>query len=54
MPMCAADLAFVGKGTHLKRLKIHGRGKAGNMLRYRSHLTVSSLSSKNTGDNSCM
>jgi large subunit ribosomal protein L22 len=32
--------AIVGKGTHLKRIKIHGRGRSGKMSRYRSHLTV--------------
>lgn len=32
--------AIVGKGTHLKRIKIHGRGRSGKMSRYRAHLTV--------------
>lgn len=33
--------AWVGKGQHLKRVSLHGRGRSGQRLRYRSHLTVS-------------
>jgi len=32
--------AWVGKGSHLKRISMHGRGRSGRRLRYRSHLTV--------------
>lgn len=32
--------AWVGKGQHLKRISMHGRGRSGRRLRYRSHLTV--------------
>lgn len=32
--------AWVGKGQHLKRISMHGRGRSGQRLRYRSHLTV--------------
>ncbi len=32
--------AWVGKGTHLKRLEFQGRGRVGRKERYRSHLTV--------------
>ena len=34
------DEAWVGKGTHLKRISIHGRGRSSTMLKYRSHLTI--------------
>lgn len=34
------DLAHVGKGTHLRRNRIHGRGRSGVMHRYYSHLTI--------------
>lgn len=34
------DEAWVGKGTHLKRTALHGRGRSGKMMKYRSHLTV--------------
>lgn len=30
----------MGRGTHLKRTAIHGRGRSGVRLRYRSHLTI--------------
>ena len=30
----------MGKGQHLKRISMHGRGRSGRRLRYRSHLTV--------------
>ena len=30
----------VGKGTHLKRLLIHGRGRAGRMHKHRAHLRL--------------
>ena len=30
----------MGKGSHLKRISMHGRGRSGQRLRYRSHLTV--------------
>ena len=30
----------MGKGTHLKRVSLHGRGRSGVRHRYRSHLTV--------------
>lgn len=30
----------MGKGVHLKRTSMHGRGRSGQRLRYRSHLTV--------------
>ena len=33
--------AWVGKGTHLKRVSMHGRGRSGRRLKYRCHLTVS-------------
>ena len=42
--MLLADLAFVGKGQHLKRTKVHGRGRSGKMNKYRAHLTVSPAS----------
>ncbi|PSC71950.1 50S ribosomal L22 [Micractinium conductrix] len=32
--------AWVGKGQHIKRISVHGRGRSGKKLRYRSHLTV--------------
>jgi hypothetical protein len=32
--------AFVGKDKYLKRLRIHGKGKAGQMVRPRCRLTV--------------
>ncbi|PRW39364.1 50S ribosomal L22-like isoform X2 isoform B [Chlorella sorokiniana] len=32
--------AWVGKGQHLKRISMHGRGRSGRRLKYRSHLTV--------------
>ncbi|KAL4440559.1 hypothetical protein ABPG75_003560 [Micractinium tetrahymenae] len=32
--------AWVGKGEHLKRISMHGRGRSGRRMRYRSHLTV--------------
>lgn len=32
--------AWVGSGSHLKRISMHGRGRSGRRLRYRSHLTV--------------
>lgn len=31
---------FVGKGRHLKRIRMHGMGKSAMMKKYRSHLTV--------------
>lgn len=37
-----ADEIYVGRGTHLKRTSVHGRGRSGVRLRYRSHLTVCS------------
>lgn len=33
--------AWVGSGSHLKRISMHGRGRSGGRARYRSHLTVS-------------
>lgn len=40
--LCAiADEAYVGKGDHVKRTSVHGRGRSGVRLRYRAHLTVS-------------
>lgn len=30
----------MGKGQHLKRTSMHGRGRSGRRLKYRSHLTV--------------
>lgn len=41
-PTPAAE-AWVGSGSHLKRISMHGRGRSGRRLRYRSHLTVSLL-----------
>lgn len=32
--------AWVGRGTHLKRISIHARGRSGTKHKYRSHLTV--------------
>ncbi|EFN53873.1 hypothetical protein CHLNCDRAFT_136009 [Chlorella variabilis] len=32
--------AWVGKGQNLKRTSMHGRGRSGKRLKYRSHLTV--------------
>ena len=37
--LCAAE-AWVGKGQNLKRTSMHGRGRSGKRLKYRSHLTV--------------
>lgn len=34
------DETWVGKGRHLKRVAIHGRGRSSTMLKYRSHLTI--------------
>ncbi|KAK9809209.1 hypothetical protein WJX72_011485 [[Myrmecia] bisecta] len=34
------EKAFVGRGTHLKRIAIHGRGRSGLRMKYRSHLTI--------------
>ena len=30
----------MGQGRHLKRISLHGRGRSGRRLKYRSHLTV--------------
>lgn len=32
--------AWVGRGTHLKRVNMHGKGKSGVLHKYRAHLTV--------------
>ena len=40
LPYPIAVEAWVGKGQHLKRISMHGRGRSGRRLRYRSHLTV--------------
>jgi hypothetical protein len=40
IPVPTAAEAWVGKGVHLKRTSMHGRGRSGQRLRYRSHLTV--------------
>eukprot|EP00887_Chlorella_sp_A99_P002294 scaffold10.g2294.t1 len=37
--LCVGE-AYVGKGDHLKRISVHGRGRSGQRLRYRAHLTV--------------
>lgn len=34
------DEAIVGKGTFLKRVSIHGRGRAGTMTKPRSHVRI--------------
>lgn len=34
------DEAWVGRGRHLKRVSLHGRGRQGKKYKYRSHLTV--------------
>ena len=34
------DRAFVGKGTHLKRISMHARGRSSTRLKYYAHLTI--------------